>query len=104
MMAASARPVDAYHACLLAEGYATAEAEGQAWLDSRDGRMGNASPRAAVYAWLVELPFARRGRRGESLDGCASVRVAQQYPCMIILVITQGLPSLCGKPLTFALI
>lgn len=37
MMAASARPADAYHAFLLAEEYAAAEAEGEAWMDSRPG-------------------------------------------------------------------
>jgi len=32
----SARPADAYHAFLLAEAYADAEAEAYAWLDSRE--------------------------------------------------------------------
>ena len=35
MMAASARPADAYHAFLLAETYADAEATAYEWLDSR---------------------------------------------------------------------
>lgn len=34
-MAASARPADAYHAYLLAEAYADAEATAYEWLDSR---------------------------------------------------------------------
>jgi len=36
MMAASARPADAYHAYLLAEAYADAESTAYRWLDSRD--------------------------------------------------------------------
>jgi len=36
MMAASARPTDAYHAFMLAETYADAEATANEWLDSRD--------------------------------------------------------------------
>jgi len=35
MMAASAQPADAYHAFLLAETYADAEATAYEWLDSR---------------------------------------------------------------------
>jgi hypothetical protein len=35
MMAASARPADAYHAYLLAETYANAESMAYEWLDSR---------------------------------------------------------------------
>jgi len=35
MMAASARPADAYHAYLLAETYADAETTAYEWLDSR---------------------------------------------------------------------
>jgi hypothetical protein len=35
MMAASARPADAYYAFLLAETYADAEASAHEWLDSR---------------------------------------------------------------------
>lgn len=35
MMAASARPADAYHAFLLAETYADAEATAYEWLDSK---------------------------------------------------------------------
>lgn len=35
MMAASARPADAYHAFLLAETYAAAETTAYDWLDSR---------------------------------------------------------------------
>lgn len=35
MMAASARPTDAYHAFLLAETYADAEATAYEWLDSK---------------------------------------------------------------------
>lgn len=38
MMAASARPADAYHAYQLAEAYADAEATAYEWLDSRDER------------------------------------------------------------------
>lgn len=37
MMAASARPADAYHAFLLAETYADAEATAYEWLDSKGG-------------------------------------------------------------------
>jgi hypothetical protein len=37
MMAASARPADAYHAFILAEAYADAESTAYEWLDSREG-------------------------------------------------------------------
>lgn len=36
MMAASARPADAYHAFMLAEAYADAESTAYEWLDSKD--------------------------------------------------------------------
>lgn len=36
MMAASARPADAYHAFMLAEAYADAESTAYEWLDSRE--------------------------------------------------------------------
>lgn len=36
MMSASARPADAYHAFMLAEAYADAEATAYEWLDSRE--------------------------------------------------------------------
>lgn len=36
MMAASARPADAYHAFMLAEAYADAESTAYEWLDSKE--------------------------------------------------------------------
>lgn len=41
MMAASARPADAYHAYILAEAHADAEAVAYEWLNSRPGAIAN---------------------------------------------------------------